>query len=116
VLVALSESEQITIEDFSKIDLRVGLVKHAERIPGTKLIRLIVDLGKLGERQIIAGIGDVYTPESLVNRRLIVVANLKPKVIRGYVSQGMILAAGCPKGKPRVLTVDNEPEPGTKVC
>jgi len=109
-------SEQITIEEFSKIDLRVGVVKSAERIPGTKLLRLIIDLGELGERQIIAGIGDVYSPESLVNRRLIVVANLKPKIIRGYVSQGMILAVDCSKGKPRVLTVDDEPGPGAKVC
>lgn len=113
-------SSQITIDDFSKVDLRVGMVKQAERIEGTRLLRLIVDLGS-EQRQIIAGLGEYYSPEELVNRRIIVIANLKPRIIRGFESQGMLLAAGCKddeaKGiKPRILTVDGEIPPGTKIC
>jgi tRNA-binding protein len=111
---------EISIEDFQKIDIRVGLVKSAEKIQGTKLLKLIVDIGN-GERQIIAGLGEYYKPEELINKRVIVIVNLKPKKIRGYESQGMILAGGCKedegKGiKPRILTVDGEVPPGTKVC
>ncbi len=113
-------STQVTIDDFAKLDLKVGLVKQAERIEGTRLLRLIVDLGS-EQRQIIAGLGEYYKPEELLNKRIIVIANLKPRVIRGFESQGMLLAAGCKedeqKGiKPRVLTVDGEIPPGTKIC
>ncbi|HIQ03757.1 MAG TPA: methionine--tRNA ligase subunit beta [Desulfurococcales archaeon] len=108
-------SSEITIDEFMKVDLRVGLVKEAEVITGTKLVRLLVDLGELGERQIIAGIGEYYKPEDLIGRRIIVVANLKPKKIRGYVSQGMLLAAEDRSGRPYILTVDGEPEPGAKI-
>ncbi|WP_338600470.1 methionine--tRNA ligase subunit beta [Sulfolobus tengchongensis] len=113
-------STQITIDEFAKLDLRVGIVKQAERIEGTRLLKLIVDLGS-EQRQIIAGLGEYYTPEELVNKRIIVIANLKPRLIRGFESQGMLLAAGCKedeaKGiKPRVLTIDGEVPPGTKVC
>jgi len=111
---------EITIDDFAKIDLRVGIVKSAERIEGTKLLKLIIDLGN-ETRQIISGIAEFYMPEELVGKRVIVVTNLKPKKIRGFESQGMILAAGCKedeeKGiKPRILTVDGEVPAGTKVC
>ncbi len=107
-------SGEITIEEFAKVDLRVGVVKKAERVPGTKLLKLIVDLGS-EERQVIAGIGNFYSPEQLVGKRVVVVANLKPKVIRGYLSQGMILAA-CTKDKPYIVTVEGDVEPGTKIC
>ena len=111
---------EITIDDFAKIDLRVGIVKSAERIEGTRLLKLIVDLGN-ELRQIISGIAEFYTPEELIGKRVIVVTNLKPKKIRGFESQGMILAAGCKedeeKGiKPRILTVDGEVPAGIKVC
>ncbi len=113
----------ISINDFAKIDLRVGLVKEAEAIPGTRLIKLIVDLGPLGTRQIVAGLGPWYKPEELIGKRIIVVANLEPKKIRGIVSQGMLLAAGCKedveKGnvkRPAILTVEEEVPPGTKIC
>ncbi len=108
---------EISIDEFSKVDLRVGVVKSASRIEGTGLLRIIVDLGGLGERQIIAGIGRWYDPEELVGTRVVVVANLKPKTIRGYISEGMILAAGCGKDeKPYILTVDGQPDPGSKIC
>ena len=106
----------IGIEDFSRIDLRVGKVVEAEHIPGTRLLRLVVDLG--GERrQIVSGIAEYYKPEDLVGRKVVVVANLKPKRIRGYLSEGMILAAGCDKGqRPVLVTVGDEAEPGWRVC
>jgi len=107
---------EISIDDFACIDLRVGVVREAERIPGTRLLRLMVDLG--GEvRQIVSGIARWYKPEDLVGKRVVVVANLKPKVIRGYVSQGMILAAGCEKGqRPYLVTVEEGAEPGWRIC
>jgi len=111
---------EITIDDFAKVDLRVGIVKTAERIEGTRLLKLMLDLGN-ETRQIISGIAEFYTPEELIGKRVIVIVNLKPRKIRGFDSQGMILAAGCKedeeKGiKPRILTVDGEVPAGTKVC
>ena len=109
-------SGTISIQEFMKCDLRVGVVKHAERIPGTsKLIRLIVDLGELGERQIVAGLGLWYKPEDLIGKHIIVVANLEPKKFRGYISQGMLLAAEDENGVPVLLTVERPVKPGAKV-
>ena len=112
--------EQVTIEEFSKIELRVGVVKSAEKIEGTRLIRLLVDIGK-EVRQIVSGIGDHYSPEQLVNRNVVVVVNLKPKRIRGYERQGMILAAECKEegreeGPPVLLTTLREVPAGSRVC
>ncbi len=116
-------SQTISINDFAKLDLRVGVVKEAESIPGTRLIKLIVDLGELGTRQLVAGLGEWYKPEEFIGKRIIVVANLEPKRIRGVLSQGMLLAAGCKddvkSGKvkrPALLTVDEDVPPGTKIC
>lgn len=107
--------EVIDIDTFKKVDLRVGFVKQAEQIPGSKkLIRLVVDLGS-EERQIIAGLAEWYKPEDLVNRYVVVVSNLRPKKLMGYESRGMILAT-CNKGKPVILTVAEPVEPGSKVC
>lgn len=109
-------SKYIGIDEFIKIDLRVGYVKEAERIPGSnKLIKLIVDLGELGERQLIAGLGLWYDPEDLRGKYIVVVANLKPKKFRGYVSQGMLLAADNKDGIPILLTVEKPVNPGSKV-
>ncbi|MEL9997119.1 MAG: methionine--tRNA ligase subunit beta [Sulfolobales archaeon] len=107
----------IDINDFSKVDLRVGVVKHAEKVPGSKkLIRLIVDLG-VEERQILAGLAEFYDPNQLIGKYVIVVANLKPKKMMGLESQGMILAAGCgPDEKPVILTTLEPVKPGTKIC
>ncbi len=112
----LLSSEMISIDYFSKVDLRVGYVKHAERILGTtKLLRLIVDLGELGERQLVAGLGLWYKPEDLIGKYIIVVANLEPKKFRGYVSQGMLLAADSEDGTPVLLTVEKPVKPGSKI-
>jgi tRNA-binding protein len=107
----------IDINEFTKVDLRVGVVKHAERVPGSKkLIRLIVDLG-IEERQILAGLAEFYDPNQLIGKYVIVVANLKPKKMMGLESQGMILAAGCgPDEKPVILTTLEPVKPGTKIC
>jgi len=110
------EKNYISIDEFARIELRVGKVVEAEKIPGTRLLKLIVDLG--GEkRQIISGIAEYYAPEEIIGKKVIVVANLKPKKIRGYLSEGMILAAGCDKGqRPVLVTVGDEAEPGWRVC
>ncbi len=107
-------SNIIDIEELRKIDLRIGIVKHAERIEGSKkLIKLIVDLGN-EERTIVAGLAEWYRPEELVGMKVVVVANLKPKKMFGVESQGMILAAEGKK-RPAILTVLEDVEPGAKV-
>ena len=84
---------EVSIEDFSKIDLRVARVIEAEKVDGAdKLLKLRVDVG-IDERTVVSGIAPWYTPEDLAERRVILVANLKPAKLRGIVSQGMILAA-----------------------
>jgi methionyl-tRNA synthetase len=104
----------ITIEDFAKIDLRAGTVISAEKIQkSNKLLRLIVDLGP-EKRQVIAGIAKDYTPEEIVGRQVIVVANLKEARLMGEVSQGMILAAGH-KNKLVLSGFDQDVVPGSPV-
>jgi methionyl-tRNA synthetase len=91
---------KITIDDFAKIELRVGLVKVAERVKNAdKLLRLEVDIGT-EVRQILAGIAEAYDPESLVGRKVVIVANLAPRKMRGLESNGMIVAASLEGGKP----------------
>ncbi len=110
-------SDRISLKDFAKIDLRVGHVVEAEKIPGSrKLIKLIVDLGS-EKRQVIAGLAEWYSPEDLKDKYVVLVANLEPKVMMGYESNGMILAAGCSKGDtPVILTVEKPVKAGTKIC
>ena len=84
----------ITIDDFIKVELRVGEIKVAERVPNAdKLLRFEVDLGEPEHRQILAGLAEWYEPEKLIGRKVVVVANLKPRKMRGLESQGMICAA-----------------------
>ena len=91
---------KISIDDFAKIELRVGLVKVAERVPkADKLLRLEVDLGT-EVRQVLAGIAEAYAPETLVGRKVVIVANLAPRKLRGMESNGMIVAASPEGGKP----------------
>lgn len=83
----------ITFEDFKKMDLRVGEIRAAERVPGTdKLLKISMDIGT-EVRSVVAGIAETYSPEGLIGRKMIVVINLKPAVIRGVESQAMLLAA-----------------------
>ncbi|MGH9513481.1 MAG: methionine--tRNA ligase [Terriglobales bacterium] len=96
---AAGDDGKITIDDFAKVDLRVALVKVAERVPkADKLLRLEVDLGT-ETRQILAGIAESYTPESLIGRKVVVVTNLAPRKLRGLESNGMIVAASPDGGK-----------------
>ncbi len=92
----------LSIEDFSRVELRAGEVLTAERVPKTdKLLRLTVNLGEETPRQVLAGIAEYYDPEKLIGRKVIVVANLAPRKLRGFESQGMILAAAIgPEGRP----------------
>jgi methionyl-tRNA synthetase len=90
----------IGIEDFMKVELRVGLVKTAEKVEkADKLLKLSVDIGT-EVRTIVAGIAEVYSPEQMLNRKIIIVANLAPRKLRGIESQGMLLAASIEGGKP----------------
>ena len=106
--------KMISIDKFFETDLRVAVVKTAERIEGTdKLLRLIVDLGD-EERQIVSGLAKAYEAESLVGRRVIVVANLKKAKLRGVESFGMLLAANL-DGRPIVASFDEPVPAGTQV-
>jgi len=97
--VAKTEQAFITIDDFLKVDLRVGEIRVAERIPDAdKLLRLEIDIGEEKPRQVLAGLAEYYSPESLVGRRVVIVANLKPRKMRGLESQGMVCAASLDGG------------------
>jgi methionyl-tRNA synthetase len=100
---AAQASEQITIDDFVKVDLRVAQILVAERVPkADKLLRLEVDLG-YEKRQILAGIAQYYEPEKLIGRKIVIVANLAPRKMRGLESNGMLLAASLPPDGSPVL-------------
>jgi methionyl-tRNA synthetase len=85
--------DTISYEDFKKLDLRVAKILEAERVENSeKLIKLQIDLGE-EKRQIIAGIGQFYNPEDLINKQIVLVCNLEPKALMGLESKGMLLAA-----------------------
>ena len=109
-------ADKITIDDFLKVELRVGQIKVAERVPkADKLLRLEVDLG-YETRQILAGIAEAYTPESLVGRKVVIVANLAPRKLRGLESNGMIVAASLGEaGKPVLAGFLEEVEIGARL-
>jgi methionyl-tRNA synthetase len=107
----------IDITDFAKVELRVAEVKTAERIPkADKLLLLTVDVGEEQPRTILAGIAQYYEPENLVGRKIVVVANLKPRKLRGYESQGMLLAASIgDEGKPVIATFAEDVPNGARL-
>lgn len=107
----------IDITDFAKVDLRVGEVKTAERIPkADKLLLITVDIGEEKPRQLLAGIAQYYEPETLIGRKIVVVANLKPRKMRGYESQGMLLAASVgDEGKPVLATFTEDVPNGARL-
>jgi len=109
-------STKIGIEDFAKVELRVGVIKSAERIQGAdKLLKLLVDIGD-EVRQILAGIALAYSPEELIGRKVVIVANLAPRKMRGLESNGMLLAASVgADGKPVLCTFAEDIPPGAKV-
>lgn len=105
----------IEYSDFQKIELKVAKIIEAERVDGSeKLIKLKVSLGT-EERQIVAGIGKTYLPENLVNKEIIVVANLAPRQLMGLESQGMLLAAHDENGDPVILIPEKETPLGSQI-
>jgi methionyl-tRNA synthetase len=110
-----AEAEQIDIDTFARVELKVGQVLAAERVPkADKLLKLSVDIGEGSPRTILAGIAEAYGPEALVGRKVVVVANLKPRVLRGIESRGMLLAAGT-VGASLTLVEPGDQPPGTPV-
>lgn len=110
----------ISYNDFLKMDIKIGLVKSAETIPKSRaLLKLMVDLGEpSGPRQILAGMAKYFTPEQMINKKVVVLANLEPRKMMGLESNGMILAADL-NDKPFLLTlseeVKDEVPPGTPI-
>jgi methionyl-tRNA synthetase len=107
----------IGIEDFIKVEMRVGEILTAERIPKSdKLLRFTIDLGEAAPRQILAGIAEYYEPETLVGRKVAVVSNLKPRKLRGFESQGMVLAASVgDEGRPVLATFTEDVPNGARL-
>jgi methionyl-tRNA synthetase len=110
-----SDAQFIEYEDFAKVELRVAEVLQAERVPKSeKLLKLSVNAGDPEPRQIIAGIGQHYAPEELVGKRVVIVANLKPRKLMGLESRGMVLAASDENGL-FVTTIQGDVKPGSGV-
>jgi methionine--tRNA ligase beta chain len=112
--VELNHMSQVTINDFQRLDIRVGRVISAEPIKRSeKLLLLKIDIGS-ELRQIIAGIAQYYKPEELVGKEVVVLANLQPRTIMGFVSQGMLLAA-VEDDRPVLIIPDREVRVGSRV-
>ncbi len=104
---------EISLEEFSKVDLRIATIVHAEPIPrAKKLLKLEVELGN--RRTLVAGVAESYTPEELIGKQVVIVANLKPAKLMGVLSNGMLLAA-VPEAGPILITVEKPVDPGTPV-
>ena len=106
--------EFISYEDFSKLDLKVAKILEVEKVENTeRLLRIQIDLGS-EKRQLVAGLAKAYSPEEMVGKHIVVVANLEPAVIRGVESKGMLLAASS-EDNISLLILDRDIEPGSKV-
>ncbi len=116
----------INIEDFKKIDLRVGKVISAEKVLASeKLLKLTVDLGeskvmedgqvKTYHRQILSGIAKFYNPEELISKNVVIVSNLEPRIIMGTESKGMVLAITDKDGSVVVIGPEREVSPGSRI-
>jgi len=109
--------EQITWDDFIKVETRVGLIEQAINVEGSdKLIRMVVDFGELGKRVVYSGIRHFYMPEELVNKKTIFVVNVIPKKVMGELSEAMIVGAEDEKSdKMSILILEKDLPAGTKV-
>jgi len=108
---------EINYEDFSKLDIRVGLVKNCTKIPKSKnLYKLMVDCGGKDLIQIVTGIAPFYSIEELINEKLVILTNLKPRTIMGFESHGMLLAVDI-NNEPFLLKIDERKPvpPGSKI-
>lgn len=115
VIKISKEEKEISIEDFAKVDLRVGKIISCKLVEGAeKLYQMEVDLGELGKRRTIAGIAPYYTPGELIGKSVVFVANLSPAKIKGLISEGMILAVDTPKNVV-IVSPEKEVPPGSKV-
>lgn len=104
----------INIDDFAKVELKVGTILEAEEVPGSdKLLKFQVDLGEEIPRQILSGIKQWYKPTQLVGKQAVFITNLEPRIMMGLESQGMILATG--EDKPILLKPSSKVPSGSKV-
>ncbi|HMK82462.1 MAG TPA: hypothetical protein VK503_01970 [Candidatus Bathyarchaeia archaeon] len=107
--------DQITFDEFKKIDARIGTITTVERVPRTeKLYRILVDLGSLGVRQTVSSLVGYYEPDELIGKRVVFLYNLRPTKFAGEVSQGMLLAAEQDTAL-ALLTIDHEVPNGSRV-
>jgi methionine--tRNA ligase beta chain len=104
----------MTLDEFQHADLRIGKVVHAERVEGSEiLLKLQVDIGE--PRQILSGIGKAYSPEEVLGKEVVIIANLEPRKMMGFESQGMLLAAHGADGVPILLMPASDVPPGAKI-
>lgn len=109
------QKESISFEDFEKMDIRVSTILEAEKLPKTKkLLKLLIDTG-IDKRTIVSGIAEHFTPEELIGKQVLVLVNLKPRELKGVVSQGMILMASDADGSLKLLSPVGEVKPGSQV-
>ena len=115
----MQQTNHISIDDFMKVDLRIARIANAEHVEGAeKLLKLSLDLGPLGARQVFAGIKSAYDPATLVGRLTVMVANLAPRKMKFGMSEGMVLAGSDPEGKTAglyLLSPDSGATPGMQV-
>ncbi|CAG0997442.1 methionyl-tRNA synthetase [Methylophilaceae bacterium] len=110
------EPHHISIDDFSKVDLRIARIVNAEHVEGAeKLLKLSLDIGEEQPRQVFAGIKSAYDPETLKGRLTVMVANLAPRKMKFGLSEGMVLAASDERGGPYILSPDSGAQPGMRV-
>ena len=108
-------AEEVSFDDFKRLDIRVGIISSAERVRRTeKLYKILVDLGGLGTRQTVSSLVGYYEPNELVGKRVVFLTNLKQTKFAGEVSQGMLLAAEL-DGKLALLTTDHEIQSGAQI-
>ncbi len=110
------EASYISIDDFTKVDLRIARIANAEHVEGAeKLLKLTLDIGEEKPRQVFAGIKSAYDPATLVGRLTVMVANLAPRKMKFGMSEGMVLAASDERGGPFILSPDSGAQPGMRV-
>ena len=108
-------TEEVSFDDFKRLDIRVGVITSVERVRRTeKLYKILVDLGSVGTRQTISSLVGYYEPNELVGKRIVFLTNLKQAKFAGEVSQGMLLAAEL-DGKLALLTTDHEIQSGARI-
>jgi methionyl-tRNA synthetase len=112
----IEEANYLSIDDFTKVDLRIAKIVNAEHVDGAeKLLKLTLDIGEEKSRQVFAGIKSAYDPATLVGRLTVMVANLAPRKMKFGMSEGMVLAASDENGGPFILSPDAGAKPGMRV-